>query len=104
MWMTFAQCWCYHNSIQHQEASIANIKESVILLFANQDKEDSFYPLTTREKVEAQQHDKDLINSAEKESSSTQLVKDISVLCKIGKMVIPKSLQQCTVAWFHHYL
>ena len=33
-----------------------------------------------------------------------QLMENIRVLYKHGKMVIPKCLQHCLVAWFHHYL
>ncbi len=99
-WMTFAQCWCYQNSTQQQKASIANSKDSMNLVFANQNKEDSIYPLTltTREIAEAQQQDNDLITKAEKEGYSTQLVKNINVLCKDGNMVIPRRLQQNAVA------
>ena len=39
-WMTFAQCWCYRNSTQQHKVSIANSKESMNLVFANQNKED----------------------------------------------------------------
>ncbi len=45
-WMIFAQCWCYHTSAQQQEASTTNTKESMNL--ANQNKEDSICPVTTR--------------------------------------------------------
>ena len=102
--MTFAQCWCYHNSTQQHEASPANNKESMNLVFANQNEEDAIYPLTTREIAEAQQQDKNLTKQAEKVGYSTQLVKNIKVLCYKGKMVIPKSLQHRAVVWFHHYL
>ena len=34
----------------------------------------------------------------------TQLVENTKVLCKNGKMVIPTSLQNCAVSWYHHYL
>ena len=74
------------------------------LVFANQDEEDAIYPLTTREIAEAQQQDNNLAQHAEKEGYSTQLVENIEVLCYKGKMVIPKSLQDHAVAWFHHYL
>eukprot|EP00804_Cyclotella_cryptica_P004887 CCRYP_004939-RA/>CCRYP_004939-RA protein AED:0.40 eAED:0.34 QI:0/0/0/1/1/1/2/0/530 len=98
-WMTFAQCWCYHNTSQ-PEASLASTKESMNQVFANRNEEDSIYPLTTREIAEAQQEDESLLNKG----YSTQLVENIKVLCKEGKMVIPKSLQHRAVAWFHHYL
>eukprot|EP00804_Cyclotella_cryptica_P028232 CCRYP_014590-RA/>CCRYP_014590-RA protein AED:0.27 eAED:0.27 QI:0/-1/0/1/-1/1/1/0/188 len=69
-------------------------------VFGNQNEEESIYPVTTREIAEAQQEDKSLLNKG----YSTHLVEDIKVLCKDGKMVIPKSLQHRAVAWFHHYL
>jgi hypothetical protein len=47
-WMTFAQCWFYHNSTQGHSESTGNIKESMSLVFANQNEEESIYPLTTR--------------------------------------------------------
>ncbi len=97
-WMTFAQCWCYHNSTQQHEASIANSKESMNLVFANQNEEDSIYPVTSREITEAQQEDNNLKTQAEKKGYSTQLVKNSKVLCHKGKMVIPKSLQHSAVA------
>ena len=33
-----------------------------------------------------------------------RLVDETSVLCKNGRMVIPKPLQRHAVLWFHHYL
>ena len=74
------------------------------LVFANQNKENSIYPLTTREIAEAQLCNPNLLTQAEQEGYSTQLVEGISVLCKGNKLVIPKSLQYRTVAWYHHYL
>eukprot|EP00804_Cyclotella_cryptica_P018324 CCRYP_017983-RA/>CCRYP_017983-RA protein AED:0.41 eAED:0.41 QI:0/0/0/1/1/1/2/0/348 len=92
-WMTFAQCWSYHNATL-QEVSPADTKESMNMVFANQNEEDSIYPLTTREIAEAQQEDESLLHKG----FSTK------VLCTDGKMVIPKSLHHHAVAWFHHYL
>ena len=54
-WMTFAQCWSCHNSTQEHSESTGNIKESMNLVFANPNEEDSIYPLTTREIAEAQE-------------------------------------------------
>eukprot|EP00804_Cyclotella_cryptica_P015016 CCRYP_000603-RA/>CCRYP_000603-RA protein AED:0.40 eAED:0.42 QI:0/0/0/1/0/0/3/0/333 len=90
-WMTFAQCWCYHNTSQ-PEASLASTQESM-----NQKT-----PSTNSqpEIAEAQQDDESLQNKG----YSTQLVENIKVLCKDGKMIIPTSLQHHAVAWFHHYL
>jgi hypothetical protein len=33
-----------------------------------------------------------------------QLIKDTKVLCKNGKLIIPKSLRHRAVSWYHHYL
>ena len=38
------------------------------------------------------------------EKYSTHLVEDTEVLCKDGKMVIPKILQHRAVCWYHNYL
>ena len=70
-WMTFAQCWCYHNFTKERKASTANITESMNLVFANRNEEASIYPLTTREIVEAQQEDENLKINAGKEGYST---------------------------------
>jgi hypothetical protein len=53
--------------------------------------------------VEEQQHNLDLKPKADKEGYSNQLVKNIKVLCKGRKIVIPKSLQHRAIAWYHHY-
>eukprot|EP00804_Cyclotella_cryptica_P030682 CCRYP_009119-RA/>CCRYP_009119-RA protein AED:0.42 eAED:0.42 QI:0/-1/0/1/-1/1/1/0/168 len=98
-WMTFAQCWCYHDTTQ-PKSSLATTEESMNQVFANRKEEDSIYPLTIREIAEAQQQDESLLNKG----YSTHLVENIKVLCKDGKLVIPKSLQHRAVAWFHHYL
>eukprot|EP00804_Cyclotella_cryptica_P019637 CCRYP_013980-RA/>CCRYP_013980-RA protein AED:0.47 eAED:0.47 QI:0/-1/0/1/-1/1/1/0/165 len=82
------------------KSSLATTEESMNQVFANRNEEDSIYPLPTREIAEAQQEDESLLNKG----YSTQLVENIDVLCKDGKMVIPKSLQHRAVAWFHHYL
>eukprot|EP00804_Cyclotella_cryptica_P009742 CCRYP_011258-RA/>CCRYP_011258-RA protein AED:0.38 eAED:0.39 QI:0/0/0/1/0/0/2/0/384 len=97
--MTFAQCRCYHNTTQ-SKSSPATTQESLNQVFVNRNKEDSIYPLTTREIAEAQQEDKSILNKG----YSTHLVENIRVLCKDAKVVIPKSLQHHAVAWFHHYL
>ena len=48
-WMTFAQCWCHFTSLQEQSVSTNNTKESMNLVFANRNEEESIYLLTTRE-------------------------------------------------------
>jgi hypothetical protein len=102
--MAFAQCWCYHNSTQEHSEYTGNIKESMSLVFANQNEEDSMYPLTIRERAEAQKQDTALKTQTDKEGHFTRLVKNMTVLCNSNKMVIPKSIQYRTVMWYHHYL
>ena len=46
-------------------------KDSMNLMFASQIKDNSIYPLTTREIAEAQQQENDLNNEADKEGFST---------------------------------
>jgi len=101
--MTFAQCWCHYTSSQEEHTSpSAYSQESMNLVFANRDDEEAIYPLTTREIAEAQKHDPDLDTSTGKGDYTTQLVENTEILCKHGKMVIPKSLQHHAVAWYHH--
>ena len=54
--------------------------------------------------VEAQQQVNNLKTQVEKEGYPKQHVKNIEAFCQMGKMVIPKSPQHHTVAWFDHYL
>ena len=101
IWITFAQCWCYHNFTEEHGALTANIRESMSLVFVNQNKEDSIYPLMTREIAEVQHDDETSKTMLERKHPARWKPK---VHCKDGKMVIPASLQHCVVAWFHHYL
>jgi hypothetical protein len=74
------------------------------LMFVNQDDVGAIYPLTTREIAETQKQDLELNTMTDNYGCTTQLVENIKVLCKDGKMVIPTSLQQCAVEQYHHYL
>jgi hypothetical protein len=65
-------------------------------VFANQKKEGSIFCLTTREIVDAQEHNPQLKTQADKKGYSTPFVKNITVLCKGSKMVIPKRLGTTT--------
>ena len=103
--MTFEQCWCRYTSGQEESTSpSAHTQESMNLVFANQYDEHAIYPLATREIAEEQKHDIELNTMTNKDGYTTQLVENTKVLCKNGKIVIPKSLQKRAVAWYHHYL
>ena len=68
------------------------------LVFANRSKENSVYPLTTREIAELQLKDAQLVALTTQDGYSTELDENIKVLCKDGKLVIPKDLQDRAVA------
>ncbi len=74
------------------------------LVFVNQSKEYSIYPLTTREIAESQSKNAQLVTLTTQCGYSTEIVENIKVLCKDGKLVIPKDLRDQVVAWYHHYL
>ncbi len=40
----------------------------------------------------------------EKDQYKSTLIENTMVLCKEGKLVLPKSLQLRAVTWYHHYL
>ena len=69
------------------------------MVFANCNEEDVIYPLTVKEIALAQEIDLVLKNLTKMEKYSTHLVEDTEVLCKDGKMVIPKGLQRRAVSW-----
>ncbi len=73
-------------------ASQANYTKSMNLVFARSE-ENFIYPLTTREIVESQSKDTQLVALTTQEGYLTTLVENIKVLCKDGKLVIPKDLQ-----------
>ena len=74
------------------------------MVFANRSKEDVIYPLIVKEIAQAQKDDPVLKKLSKIDKYSTQLVEDTQVLCKDGKVVIPKVLQNQAVSWYHHYL
>ena len=73
-------------------------------VFANSSEDDAIYPLTVPEIADAQKGDKTLAKLNETDNYSFELVNSVKVLCKDGKLVIPKNLQNHAVAWYHHYL
>ena len=102
-WMTFSKCLCkykltHNNSTDKHNYSMNNV-------FANRSEEEEIYPLTVKEIVKAQRLDRHIKATAIKEKYEKRtLIKNISVFCKIGKLVVPRSLQHHAVSWYHHYL
>ncbi len=78
-------------------------------MFANRSKEEEIFPLTTPEIAEAQKADVKLKhcfrhNAVIDKGLEVRLVDDRYMVCKDGKMIIPKPLQRRVVLWNHHYL
>jgi hypothetical protein len=78
-------------------------------LFANQSNENEIDPLTAQEIADAQRVNATLKrcfkrNHVFDKDFDISLDDKISVMCKNGRMVIPKPLQKHAVLWFRHYL
>ncbi len=78
-------------------------------MFANCSKEEENFSLTTPELAEAQKADVKLkhcfrCNAVLDKGLKVRLIDDTFVVCKDGKMIIPKPLQRRAVLWYHHYL
>ena len=74
------------------------------MVFTNRSEEDVIYPLTVKEIAQVQKDNALLKKLSKTDQYSTQLVEATQVLCKDGKMVIPKVLWNQAVSWYHHYL
>ena len=73
-------------------------------MFATHSDEEEIFPLTISEIVEEQLKDKALQQQKVTSRWEENLIENTYVLCKEGKLVIPKTLQHNAVAWYHHYL
>ena len=62
------------------------------------------YLLTVSEIAEEQTKDKSLQQQMSTSNVEETLIENTYVLCKNGKIIIPKTLQKRAVAWYHHYL
>jgi hypothetical protein len=67
-------------------------------VFANSSKDGAIYPLTVPELADAQKDDNTLTKLHKKNDYSIELIGSVKVLCKDGKLVIPKILQRRAVA------
>jgi len=71
-------------------------------VFTNCSEQDVIYSLTVKETAQAQEDDAVLKKLSKTDKYSTQLVEDTQVLCKDGKMVIPKVFWCRAVSWYHY--
>ncbi len=105
-WKAFSKLWrCYNENNSGNETQECNLNK----VFANRSKEDEIFPLTTPEIAEARKADVILKhcfrrNSVLDNGLEVRLVDDMYMVCKDGKVIIPKPLQRHPVLWYHHYL
>jgi hypothetical protein len=84
------------------EESTHTHQQQMTMAFAHHSEEDVIYPLTEKDIAQAQKDNAVLKKQSKTDKYCTQLVVDTSVLCKDGKMVVPKVLQIRAVSWYHH--
>ena len=101
-WMNFAKCFCAVQSSQKQSKKEFTMDMNHV--FANRSDKGDIYPLTVKEIAEEQLIDQVLQQQKVKLNYEETLIEDTYVLCKNGKLVIPKTLQRRAVQWYHHYL
>jgi hypothetical protein len=81
----------------------SNSKDKIFnYVFAHRNDDKEIFPLTVEEIAKAQVTDK--LIQKDKDKYENKLVENIDVLCKEGRLVIPKKLQYRAIAWYHHYL
>ena len=97
VWISWSKEHTHPNSVKQHLESMNHV-------FANRSEDDEIYPLTIKEIAEEQRKDKSLRALHNDKDYKVLLIENTKVLCKDGKLVIPKSLQARTVAWHHHYL
>jgi hypothetical protein len=78
--------------------------QSMNHVFANHSKDEEIFPITVKEIADEQRNDKMLKTLAKSDKYETHIIENTKVLCKDGKLVIPKALQKQVVQWYHHYL
>jgi len=109
-WNTFTKQWVNYMSISQTNHLVMSNYNTLTMnsVFANRSEEEEIYPLTVIDIVKAQHEDKTLAvyfkNNKGLDDYHLQIYENTEVICKDGKMVIPKSLQKRAVMWYHHYL
>ncbi len=109
-WMTVSKNWCKLDIDSDNLDSYTDKHEDWNLMFAHHKEEERVYLLTLSEIADAQRKDQELKAYFKKNSimpqkdMGIQLIEDTKVLCKNEKVIIPTSLHQWAVKWYHHYL
>ncbi len=98
-WKTFSKLWrCYNKNNPGNEMQECNLNQ----VFANCSKEEEIFPLTTPEIGEAQKANVKFKhcfkrNTVLDKGLDVRLVDNTYVVCKDGRMIIPKPLQRHAV-------
>jgi hypothetical protein len=98
-WKAFSKFWrCYYKNNPGNETQEYNL----IKVSPNHREEEEIFSLTTSEIAEAQKANVKLKhcfrrNTVLDKGLEVRLVDDMYVVCKDGKMIIPKPLQRCAV-------
>jgi hypothetical protein len=109
-WVTVSKNWCKLDIDSDNLDSYTNKHDNWNLVIAHHKEEEEVYPLTLRKIANAQRKDQELKAYFKKNAiiphkdMGIQLIEDTKVLCKNGKVIIPTSLCQRAVKWYHHYL
>ncbi len=109
-WMMVSKKWCKLDIDSDSLDSHTNKHDDWNLVFAHHKEEEEVFTLTLTEIADAQHKDHELkayfkINAImPQKDMGIQLIEDTKVLCKNGKAMIPTSLCQRAVRWYHHYL
>ena len=101
-WMSLTKCWCAFLNT-HNESISKNVMD-LNQAFTNCRSKEEIYPLTVSEIAEKQIKEKALQQQRMMSKYEAILIENTCVLCKNGKLVVPKTLQHKAVAWYHHYL
>jgi hypothetical protein len=98
-WKAFSKLWCcYNRNNPVNETQKCNLNE----VFANHSKEEEIFPLATLQIAEAQKANIKLKhcfrrNAVLDKGLEVRLIDNMYVVCKDGKMIIPKPLQRRAV-------
>ncbi len=109
-WAMVLKNWCDLDIDSDNLDSCTDKHENWNLVFAHHEEEEEVYPLPSTEIADTQRKDRELKAYFKKNAimphkdMGIQLIEDTKVLCKKGKVIIPKSLHQRAVKWYHHYL
>jgi hypothetical protein len=101
-WKTFSKFWhCYNKNNPDNETQECNLNQ----VFANRSEEEEIFPLTTPEIAEAQKANSKLKHCFKRNAVldkilDVRLVDNTYVVCKDGRMIIPKPLLRCAVLWY----